>query len=563
MKFSKVVAFVVVLFSLNITSLEAQTISTFSAETGILRIPNLVFNNEVYDYLELSINESGLLDIVEVGPITSNTAIPADATFVFLDSNTLMIPVIEFGGEYFYNVELAITPELQLVVSGLETQAGELLYRDGGTTQLDAPVVVSSNINSVQYPGSYQNISTLSVELLAPECNLLPSTIVYPSSWLGDRPLPEISGAPFDSEVEFGLGIKDIWLPANPAYNNGCSGDYKENFKSLIRRAKSINASYIEIFPWTLVDDSADIWRIANPQELNDTIFASTISDEDIAWLTNEAHANGIAVHWRNQIQGRIDYSIPDETVANMQRFNAAYEEFMLERADFLQSIGIDAMQFDCTCWFEWYVDNEVTDTFFQALDVLVVELENRFSGTLFAEQSTIHLRHSNIIDKLDRTFVDLQQYLELSAEEQSVLDVDTIKTHYINAINGIASQYPQSILDSVKFVFEVGAPSRANFFQRPGYVETSLCTPGVDSVTQQSTSCEQQSMAVDFSLQARLIEAQLEAIKEQTAISNYHVGSTSYWMAPVLLPSDTFPNLDQSIRNKPAEKIFQIWFDR
>ena len=51
MKFSKVVAFVVVLFSLNITSLEAQSISTFSAETGILRIPNLVFNNEVYEYL--------------------------------------------------------------------------------------------------------------------------------------------------------------------------------------------------------------------------------------------------------------------------------------------------------------------------------------------------------------------------------------------------------------------------------------------------------------------------------------------------------------------------------
>ncbi|MBT6056801.1 MAG: hypothetical protein HOA33_05660, partial [Gammaproteobacteria bacterium] len=73
----------VVLFSFFISaSFAQQTISTFNDDTGVLRIPNVVYNGDVYDYLDLQQNESGLLDVLEVSTSVSNSLIPADASFV-------------------------------------------------------------------------------------------------------------------------------------------------------------------------------------------------------------------------------------------------------------------------------------------------------------------------------------------------------------------------------------------------------------------------------------------------------------------------------------------------
>lgn len=539
-----------------------QSNSTLDAATNVLRVPNLIYNNTVYDYLDLQVNESELLDVITAAPSANGVTIPPDSTFVFLDSNTLVIPILEFGGDYYYNVELTITPNIQLSVSRIETQSNELLYRDGEISVINSATVISSNINSIKYPDSYLNTSTLPIELIAPECNLLPSSVVYPSAWMGDLSLPSINGAPFDSSVELGLGLKDIWQEGNPAYNDGCEGSIRDNFTSLIKRAAALNASYIEIFPWTYIEDSGTQWRILNPLEVNTAVNASTIPDEDIAWIVQTAHEHGIKVHWRNQIQALLDASNPDQTQENMQKFLPAYDEFMLERADFLQSVGVDAMQFDCTCWFDYWVDNDLTELYRESLGALIVDINERFTGTLFNEHLALFMTNANIKANSDRIFVDLQQYLELTAEQQETLNVADIKASTLNAINGIASQYTQLELGAVDFVFEVGAPSRNNFFQNRGYVETSLCMPGTDPVTQQSVECEQEHMTVDMSLQARIIEGQLEAIKEQTVISNYQVSTTSYWQTATIIPKDSFPNLDQSVRNKPAEKILQIWFD-
>lgn len=554
----------IALFSLFIhASFAQQSLSTFDGSTGVLRIPNVVYNGDIYDFLDLQLNENGLLDVLEAVISTNNSLIPADATFVYLDSNILVVPVIEFDGEYYYNVELSISPELQLSVASVETQSANLLFREGERTIVENAIVVPSNLDSVRYPDSFSNISSIPVELISPQCDLTPSAIVYPSDWIGGLGLPEIQGAPFEEGPELTIGLKDFWQEGNPSFNDGCSGDVRDNFRLLIQRLKTLGATRVEITPWTFIDDRTSTWTILSTEELIAETATSIPTDDDIVWMTQVAHANGLKIYWRNQIQGNLSSQIPAETVENMEKFIPAYEEFMLERAEFLNGIGVDGMQFDCICWFAWYNDNEVTSLYHDLLETLVLEIDNRFDGELYNEHQGLYLNRDNIINTTDEIFIDLSGWIELSAEEQMTLEPSSIKTRTIQAIDAAFSQYPQEVLDRVTVSFEIASPSRYNFFEKRDAIEETFCTSGFNTISQQGDNCIQQSEQTDFSSQARVVEGILEGLKEQTRIPNFRVAAQGYWPTQPVLDGSSFPNIAYSVRNKPAEKILQIWFDR
>ena len=114
-----------------------------------------------------------------------------------------------------------------------------------------------------------------------------------------------------------------------------------------VARIKALNGDYVTLYPWTFIKASSGAWSIANPGELN----TSTMDDTDLAWAVQQAHAQGIQVHWMNQIQGTLDSSIPPGTQENLDKFFAAFEPDMLERAEFLRSIGMDVISVSCICF--------------------------------------------------------------------------------------------------------------------------------------------------------------------------------------------------------------------
>jgi hypothetical protein len=69
--------------------------------------------------------------------------------------------------------------------------------------------------------------------------------------------------------------------------------------------------------------------------------------------------------------------------------------------------------------------------------------------------------------------------------------------------------------------------------------------------------------MVTDFSLQAMFHEAYLEVLKEQTFFDIHAVQAADYWLVDSLTPSNTFPNLAFSPRDKPSEAILKAWFAR
>jgi len=74
-----------------------------------------------------------------------------------------------------------------------------------------------------------------------------------------------------------------------------------------------------------------------------------------------------------------------------------------------------------------------------------------------------------------------------------------------------------------------------------------------------------------DFSAQAIFIEGMLRAIdKDPWFNTKGTTASTAYWLSDTLIPSskerlddgiEGFPNISQSVRGKPAEKIIKAWY--
>lgn len=543
--------------------LAQDSVNIYDPQTSTLRISNLVVDGAIYEYVNLKFNGKGTLDIIDTLVSVGTSAIPTDATFFFRESGTILIPVINVLGEYYYNVELSVLSGGELAVSSYETQSPKLLFRQGQSKIIDSAIIVSSNLDSVRYPDSFQKVSPLPVELIAPQCDLTPSTIAFPADWLGGLKLPKIQGAPFGEGSELIVSLKDFWQKGNPSFNQNCTGDVRENFRSLIKRAKSLNATRIEITPWTFIDDRTSTWKILSTEELIALKSTSVPTDKDITWMTQVAHENGLKIHWRNQIQGNLNSQIPSETIANMEKFIPAYEEFMLERASFLNDIGVDAMQFDCICWFAWYNENEVTSLFHNLLEALVLEIDSRFDGELYNEHQSLYLGRNNIVNTTNGVTINLSLRLFLSAEEQLSLAPSVIKEKTLETINATFSEYPQEVLDRVTVVFEINSPSRFNFFEKRRSIEETFCTSGFGAISQEGSNCIQRLERTDFASQARVIEGVLEALKIQTSVPNFRVSTIGYWITAPVLDGTTFPNIAYSVRSKPAEKILQIWFDR
>ena len=118
--------------------------------------------------------------------------------------------------------------------------------------------------------------------------------------------------------------------------------------------------------------------------------------------------------------------------------------------------------------------------------------------------------------------------------------------------------------------MFNVCAQSHASFFST-GWIEDGYCTQAtVDDITYE---CIQYEVKTDFSAQAVFTEGLFRAIDTQGYFET--LGTTTsagYWLSDTLIPDanqlptstetlEGFPNMSQSIRGKPAEKLFKYWY--
>ena len=116
--------------------------------------------------------------------------------------------------------------------------------------------------------------------------------------------------------------------------------------------------------------------------------------------------------------------------------------------------------------------------------------------------------------------------------------------------------------------MFNAFAQSHAGFLSN-GWLEDGFCTQG--TVNDVATNCIQYQIETDFSAQAIFTEGLFRAVDTQGWFETLGTTtSTGYWLSDTLIPDtgqssaktiEGFPNISQSIRGKPAEKLFKYWY--
>ena len=418
-------------------------------------------------------------------------------------------------------------------------------------------IVTSANPAAVNYPADYSVAAVRDVVIEDPYCNPEPATIAFPAAYLGNRPLPAINVTAGRGNFRRMAFLKDVWGKPNPNFVPGCRGDPKAAMRSTLKRLRALGVDTVFVTPWTNFDPTGPAWRVVNPAETR----SSTMGDADLEWFVAEAKARGLAVFWRNQIQGTQDSNgnlvpYPPATVENVLKSYDALEIYLEERGAFLQRIGVDGVSLGGSYWAhfpqilspEQYVDRTAR---------LIRRLKAVFGGKVSYDAHPVIASDPYLAGAIDY-YEDGLWAWGVTEQEAASLTVPLLKSKYRQRIDGIR-QSPS--LNGKPIIWNVYMPSRSDALTT-GYLEETFCTAGYDLGVTYATSCIQAGKTTDFALQAIAHEASLEAIFEQDS-GNVAGVSIQYWMDDNLLPSFTFPNVATSIRGKPAEAIVYRWFRR
>jgi hypothetical protein len=77
--------------------------------------------------------------------------------------------------------------------------------------QFSEMTTVPSDVTMIAYPKFYQPPPSGDVTVVDPFCALTWDVIAYPTSYLGDFPMPSLQGAPLSASIRRGVAVKDYW----------------------------------------------------------------------------------------------------------------------------------------------------------------------------------------------------------------------------------------------------------------------------------------------------------------------------------------------------------------
>ena len=463
------------------------------------------------------------------------------------------------------------------LLAGLEGDAtyggAAIAYNKQATNHFSntATYSVPTDIAKIVYPGSYQTPTTLTSDINTDPCNLNLSVVTYPQSWLGSHPLPATYGAPLRSSIIRAMSIKDTGTHNNPAFvlegapdaTNGCKGDLQFEIQKTVNKLKALGVDYVVVPQWHWGSVNLDgSWTIKKAEECFGSLW-----DEDLAFFANAIHAAGMKIIMQNQIQGMIDDSFnayrPADTLENYQKWFSAYQAYIVERATYFQSIGIDVWEIGCgACMFGDQGDGSVdaVSIFSQEYIKTLANMRKAFSGKTIMYGVNWLYKLPELLDKVDFIGVGIW-FNPFTESESSTVTVESFKAVIQN--EGWVSNI--SFLDKFQksILINIGVQSRTNALMLPGYLEEAGCVGNMGDLQASSSNCVQKGMQPDFSLQAIVYEASMEIINSLPISSNVMVLAGDYWKTDSLIPQTAFPNLANSPRNKPAEGILKVWFAR
>jgi hypothetical protein len=408
------------------------------------------------------------------------------------------------------------------------------------TPTITNQVTVSTNVTANAYPSSH--VAVAPTPVIDDKCLLTADSISYPEAYRGAFPLPQVKGNFANTNIGLGIGIKDNWgdgYITNPNINRICATDNRTAFVATLKRLKALGSSYVYIAQYGCLRDAT------NPTSFLGQI---SISDADLVWKGQQAQAQGLKARLVMQVcdtdqKGKL---LNNLTLDNQwfSTFFDTYSAFMLDQARLAQTAGFDAISLDWGHWNPiWASASSIRSTRLQQLSATIRQV---FNGRQFLMSTwNAHDAPAGLVATVDM----LAAYVDTSitSAQSNSLSVDQLLPGFINSINS-----RQFLGNAKPMIWLLQMQSHKDYFVN-GWVEDAGCW---------STLCAT-SLTTDFSVQAIGIEAALEAINQQTFFKTESVFINSYWLTDTITPHDSFPNISQSIRNKPAESIVYQWWKK
>ena len=444
------------------------------------------------------------------------------------------------------------------LLNGCGGGGGSSAVGNGGVTPTVSYITVNTNPTQVQYPANYTTVATSTPD--TNPCNITANTVSYPQSWNGTQSLPAVNGAPLASGVLTAMMIKDI-LPSG-SLPRGCNNPSNfSEFAKTVARLRSLNVNVIQIIQWHWAQINSD----GSYSITGDTNGA--LSDADLAQYISIVRSAGMKVILSNQIQGFVDISgvtnvpTPAGNATNWGRWLNAFQTFMINRATKFQALGVDYWEMGCNACV--YGDNgdggaaaslQFSNSYLTTLNLV----STIYTGKKFIYENSWVRNNQQYLSGIDLLAVGLWTG-NITSSEESALTVASMKSKYI--ASNSAANLTSIVTTGKPVILFAGIQSRSNALSVPGYMEETVCTNSIGTITF-NTSCIQSQTVTNFALQALVIEAQLETFTSTPLPTGSIVGISDYWQTDFMsADGPTFPNIASSIRNKPAEGIVKQWF--
>ena len=425
-----------------------------------------------------------------------------------------------------------------------------------------------------------------------------PHNADIPRSYIGEYELPIPQNSFGDNHLKV-IGFKDYsvrqpykaYKNAGASWVDGCTEiEYKKlMYRMTLRRLKAHGVNTVSIYNYGYWNDDGDVWEVEHSTK--------DLTDADIELITVTAHDFGMDVHYVWQFNMRIantdrllfpfDGSVRLE-MPLLKSIMDAHERHILWEADRLESIGVGSMSADWNAmWmcFSCGVDDQgntqaetdtLKDYYMERMGIIIDKIREKFSGKLYIGEGVVW-NDKRVFDKVDG--VGFSPDMRLTTEEVATATVDLLQE---KAATSIQRKYEEwNCLDNQpcwhnssttipKVIFNFFSQSNTRYLSK-GWWEDGFCTEGtLDGVYYE---CTQYEIQTDFSAQAILTEAVLRAIDNQVVFETLGTTTTTgYWLSDTLyaepnqqpidgVPLEGFPNISQSIRGKPAEKIIKYWY--
>lgn len=433
----------------------------------------------------------------------------------------------------------------------------------GGTTPVPQTVVTTQSSNPTT-PAPATPVATCTN----------PYKSDYPDIYRGPWPMPT-PAAKFDSKIVRGISFKDYYV-GNQAWRDkgSCTADeyIKLMYTLTLDKIKSLGGEQIWVYqygPWT--DGTKSLWTM----DKNDY----QIPEPMLTWIVNEAQKRNIKVNlvWQfhNVDKKGLTMFNHNQNLSTelMTTVLDSHKNNMIELAKYAQSVGINALSVD---WNALTIGNLFTThrtLYYQKLNETADEIRKNFKGKLSYGQATVPVYEEKLFSKID--FIHIPLNVILTDIEFVNFSVENVKAATLRLIRDRKNQIeapPNVKLPPVEWI--VSVQSRDKYFKE-GWVEDGFCVTGKNK-DGSTNNCIQKTYTTDFSVQSVGIEGMFQAIREQTYFDTYAVDlHTSFWLTDNVVPppdsydanakmyNTDFPNLSQSIRNKPAQDIVKYWYSR